>query len=303
MATSNRRYPEVIAAVNLKGGVGKTTLSVNLAYGLAFFQGARVLMVDMDPQANATQYLLIDQVYWEEYLSERATKATVVDLYDDYLINHRRPGWTEEGTAPKNLDRYRRRIYDEGKGGYLDLVASKLDLALVAMEGGTLHGQVRWLIQHLGADYDYVFIDCPPTMSRMLWAALESAQSVFVPIRPEYLSVVGMPLLLRTLQEIYPREVVRRPEWLGALQILGLAFTMVDARTLMAQESIESVSALAAKHGLRIFTQRISDSTKFTWGAKQKLPIFRSEPASRYAGEVKALVAEFVAALPMRRGS
>ena len=282
----------VLAVYNIKGGVGKTTLSVNLAYGLAYYKAKRVLLVDMDPQANATHFLLVDQVYRRDYLSDPPNKLTVVDLYNDFLISHRKFGWKEEKVSPKDKDKYLSRIY-QGREGYLDLVASKLDLGLVALENSHSHGQVRWLLQHLAGQYDYVFIDCPPTMSKMLWAGLDAAQSVFVPTRPDYLSVAGLPLLDRAIKQIYKVEMPRRPVWLPELQILGLVFTMVDKRTTMAAESISEVTAYAEKEGYRVFKSRVSDSTRFTWGAKLKLPIFRSDPASRYAKEIEAVVEEF----------
>jgi chromosome partitioning protein len=302
MAATSPRYPEVVAVVNLKGGVGKTTLCVNLAYGLAFFRGARVLLVDLDPQANATQYLLLDQVYRRDYLRDPPARLTIVDLYNDYQRQYQKDGWSEEQSAPRELERYRSRIW-EGRGGYLDLVASKLELGLVALEGGAVqrNGQVRWLLTHVASDYDIVLIDCPPTMSRMLWAGLEAAQSVFVPLRPDYLSTIGLPLLDRVLQRIYPEDVKKRRSWQEELKVLGLAFTMVDERTRMSQESRLEVADYAKRAGHRIFDSVISASTKFTWSAKSKLPIFRSEPSSRYAREIEALVNEFAAALHARR--
>nr|WP_324291553.1 ParA family protein [Corallococcus sp. BB11-1] len=74
-----QQYPRVTSVVNLKGGVGKTTLCVNLAYGLAYFKDKRTLLIDLDPQANATQYLISQHTYQKLYLSEPPPKSTIVE--------------------------------------------------------------------------------------------------------------------------------------------------------------------------------------------------------------------------------
>lgn len=284
--------------MNLKGGVGKTTLCVNLAYGLAYYKRLRVLIVDLDPQANATQYLLSDQSYRSVYLSTPPKKLSVAELYED-LLSFRRRG-SDQDQKPNAKD-YVQRVFASGPS-CLDLLASKLELSLITAEGGTVHynGQIRWLLEQVGSEYDLVFIDCPPTISRMLWAAFEASQYVLIPIKPDFLSTIGLPLLARVMDKMYTQDVARRAEgcYLPAtLRTLGLVFTMYNPTLTMTRESEREVKRVARTLGYRVFDTRISNSTKFTWSAKKTLPIFRTEPRSKYAVEIEELVEEFCAQL------
>ena len=292
-------YPAVTAVVNLKGGVGKTTLCVNLAYALAFYRGARVLLIDLDPQANATQYLIAQDTYRRVYLSEKPAKETVVEVYTEFAQCELRGDSQQKLTDP---DRFLQRIY-KGDQGYLDLVASKLELSLIAFEGGHVqkNRQIRWLIESVSSRYDYVFIDCPPTVSRMLIAGFEASQTLFVPIRADFLSAIGLPLLHRVITRSYPDDLARRPAWLGeSLRVLGVVFNMYQPNLRMTQESVQDIIREAGRLKYDVFDTRISQSTKFAWSSKSALPIFRTEPRSKYAKELQELTSEFILRLQGR---
>jgi len=284
------KYPNVVSVVNLKGGVGKTTLCVNLAYGLSYFRGQKILLIDLDPQANATQYLMSQQMYRKLYLNEKSKKDTVVEVYDQIRIAERR----RKKNLLENCDKFIHRIYDP-QNGHLDILASKLELGLIAFESSGIpkYNEVLRFIESVGENYDYVFIDCPPTISSLLLAGLSAAQWVLVPIKPDFLSTIGLPLLHRIITEEIP-EYIKRPDWIRELSILGLVYNMVDRRLTMTKESISDVQKEADKLGYNIFESTISNSTKFAWSAKRTLPVFRSEPSSKYAKEIENLVNEFV---------
>jgi len=300
--TKPKHYPEVVAVVNLKGGVGKTTLCVNLAYGMAYFHGKRVLLVDLDPQANATQYLLPQQTYRGVYLIEPPKKRSVFELYRafeelDLAASTAIP-------APTDPSVYLQRVY-KGSTGYLDLLASKLQLSLLAFQGGQVqkNSQIRWLIESVRDRYDYVLIDAPPTVSRMLMAAFEAAEHVLIPAKPDFLSSIGLPLLRRVIDKEYMQEIARRPTWMNPLKILGLVFTMYDKRLRMTVDSEEEIRRVAGEMAAPVFDSVISDSTKFAWSSQKSLPIFRTEPRSRYADEVASLVSEFLTHFEQNRDS
>lgn len=279
--------PNVTAVVNLKGGVGKTTLAVNLAYGCAYFQNRRVLVVDLDPQANATQYLISQQAFRMTYLSDPPKKLTTYELFKEH-------GDKMLGRKPlKDSSRFVQRIYT-GNSGYLDLVASKLDLSLLTFSAQMVpeFDQVRWLLDAIGDQYDDVIIDCPPTITRMLLAGFDAADNVLIPVKPDFLSTIGIPLLGRVIKEIYP-HVANRGER-RELAVLGIVLNMYEKQLVMTQESKQEIYALAKTEGYHVFHQRISRSTKFTWSSKRALPIFRIEPASRYAEEIEKLVGEYL---------
>jgi len=294
MADERPTYPEVTAVVNLKGGVGKTTLSVNLAYALAYYFGRRVLLIDLDPQANATQYLLPQQTYRGVYLSDPPKRRSVFELYRAY--EEMDLAATSGVSALAETAVYLQRVY-KGPKGYLDLLASKLQLSLLAFQGGQVqkNGQIRWFVESVADKYDYVLIDAPPTVSRMLMGAFEAAESVLIPVKPDFLSSIGLPLLHRVIQKEYTTEIARRPSWMKPLGILGLVFTMYDSRLTMTTESEADIRKVADTMGAAVFTSVVSNSTKFAWSSQKSLPIFRSEPRSRYATEIHDLAAEFLA--------
>lgn len=290
----SKQYPDVVSVVNLKGGVGKTTLCVNLAYGLAYFHNQRVLLVDLDPQANATQYLLPQQTYRSVYLVEPPKKKSVFELYRAFEELDLAAAAAVPALPDPSV--YLQRIY-KGSKGYLDLVASKLQLSLLAFQGGQVqkNSQVRWLIEAVRDRYDYVLIDAPPTVSRMLMAAFEASEHVLIPVKPDFLSSIGLPLLHRVIEKEYMTEIARRPVWMQSLKVLGLVFTMYDKRLKMTIESETDIRKVAATMSAPVFMSTISDSTKFAWSSQKSLPIFRTEPRSRYAIEVADLASEFLA--------
>lgn len=285
-------YPHVVSMINLKGGVGKTTLCVNLAYGLAFFHNLRVLLVDLDPQANATQYLISQQTYRKIYLGLGATKKTIVEVYQE----SRDSDLTMRRNPLSDPTQYIQRVYS-GRTGSLDLLASKLELSLIGfLEGhGQQNDQVRWFIEQVGDGYDFVLIDCPPTVSRMLMAAFEASQSFLVPVKPEFLSTIGIPLLDQVLKNLYQEKIARRAAYLPpALRPIGIIYTMVNEQLTMTRESMDELNSTAKKLSYPVFENSISASTKYTWSSRQSLPVFRSEPRSKYAAEMASVVEEFI---------
>lgn len=291
MAGSNTRptYPNVVSVLNLKGGVGKTTLCVNLAYGLAWFNRRRVLLIDLDPQANATQYLMTQRNYRETYYSDPPKKLTTFEVYRERQVN-------DDPDIPlRSPDRFLYPVYTASDGkSYLHLVASKLELSLIGFSHSTLptFDEIRWLIQSIGENYDVVLIDCPPTMSRLLVVALDASEFILIPVKAEFLSTIGLPLLHRVLSATYPRQG-RRDPWMSDIRVLGMVLNMVDERLIMTRESVGDVEEASRRFGYPILSSHISASTKYAWSSKQALPIFRSEPKSRYAAEIRELSEEF----------
>lgn len=286
------KYPHVVSLINLKGGVGKTTLCVNLAYGLAFFHNLRVLLVDLDPQANATQYLISQQTYRNIYLGLAATKKTIVEVYQESQKNN----FSMQRRAIVDPSKYIQRVYS-GRAGHLDLLASKLELSLIGFQEGygQQNDQVRWFIEQVGDNYDFVLIDCPPTVSRMLMAAFEASQSFLVPVKPEFLSTIGIPLLDQVLNNLYLENIARRASYLpAALRPIGIIYTMVNEQLNMTRESMDELRSTASSLRYPIFDSHISASTKYAWSSRQSLPVFRSEPRSKYAAEMADVVDEFL---------
>lgn len=249
--------PRVIALANQKGGVGKTTTAVNIAGELAR-RGRRVLLIDSDPQGNATTSLGI---------GKRELRATLYDV----LMETSGLG---EATVPTGRER-------------LALLPADEDLAGAAVELTAADRRERRLKQALaGADgaYDYVLIDCPPSLGLLTLNALCAAQSVLIPLQCEYLALEGLAQLKTTLDRV--REGLN-----PGLRILGVVMTMYDGRTNLAQQVVDEVQ----RHFPRlIFRTLIPRSVRLSEAPSYGKLIGEYDPQSRSAQAYSALAEEIL---------
>jgi chromosome partitioning protein len=222
----------VYAIANQKGGVGKTTTAVNLAACLAE-AGERALVIDLDPQANATSGL-----------GERANGSSSYDLLDGAPL-----GELAKPTRFENLW----------------LVPSKPDLAGAAVELARRDDGERFLAESLtgaGDDYGFVFLDCPPSLGPLTVNALAAADRVLVPVQAEYYALEGLSQLLRSVDIIKARLNPR-------LEIAGVLLTMVDGRTRLSAD----VDAELRRHlGELVFTTTVPRSVRLAEAPSHGLP-------------------------------
>ncbi|AIO31437.1 cobQ/CobB/MinD/ParA nucleotide binding domain protein [Burkholderia cenocepacia] len=204
----------IVSLINMKGGVGKTTLAVGLAWELA--KHSRVLLVDIDPQFNATQWL----VDTAEYLNWVKTKHTILSVFQPpgqasiHAGAGGAPVATVKPTAKTTI------IQIKKNGTKLDLLPSILDLMkLDAAPRGT-ENRLRVFLEKVRGDYDYILIDCPPTASLFSYSAFLASDAYLVPVKPDPLSVLGLPLLERAMLDYEERSGQELPR-------LGLIFTQV----------------------------------------------------------------------------
>lgn len=249
--------PRIYAFANQKGGVGKTTTAINLAAYLAVRE-RRVLLVDMDPQANATSSLGV-----EKGASEHSVYDALVGpmALDDVVV------------LTKRL--------------HLDLVPSAPALAGAEVElVGTEDREHRLahLLEPLAEKYDYILVDSPPSLGLLTVNALAAADAVLIPIQCEYLALEGLSQLLDTIRLVQQRLNPR-------LAIAGMAMTMFDSRTHLSIQVIEEV----AKHFPNlIFHSVIPRSVRIAEAPSYGEPLVSFDPRSRGAQAYEALTLELL---------
>jgi chromosome partitioning protein len=243
---------KVIAFANQKGGVAKTTTTLNLAAAFAE-RGHRVLCVDMDPQGNLTMSQGIDP----DTLEQSMFDVLVHDLSIREVIRRRE----------------------------IDVACASIDLAGAEIAMSTKIGRERSLTKALHTvreDYDWVFVDTPPSLGLLTVNALTAANQVIVPVQCEYLSMRGLLQLQNTLAMI--RENLN-PD----VQIAGILPTMVDTRTLHAKEALE---ILEENFGDRVFVARIRKTVRFAEAPVKGMSVLKYDPKGTAADAYRQLAKE-----------
>jgi chromosome partitioning protein len=251
------RMPKIFCIANQKGGVGKTTTAVNLSAGLARL-GQRVLAVDLDPQGNATMGSGVDK---------RALKLSVYDVL------------LESATVAEARTRAE-------KAGY-DVLGANRELAGAEVELVQLHrrnNRLRSALAAVESDYDFVLIDCPPSLSLLTLNGLCSAHGVIVPMQCEYFALEGLSDLVNTIRQVHANL---NPD----LQIIGLLRVMFDPRITLQQQVSDQ---LKSHFGEKVFNTVIPRNVRLAEAPSYGLPGVVFDPHSRGAIAFVEFAAELV---------
>ncbi|MCL4352546.1 MAG: AAA family ATPase [Firmicutes bacterium] len=248
---------KVIAVANQKGGVGKTTTVINLAAYLAD-AGRRVLAVDVDPQGNTTTGLGIDK------------SSIEASMYDVLLGD----GDIMDALVPTEVVG-------------LHLVPATMDLAGAEVELAQMEPRetlVRDRLSVIRERYDFVFIDCPPSLGLLTINALTAADAVMIPIQCEFFALEGLSQLLATIELVKKRL---NPK----LQLEGVVLTMFDGRTNLASQVAEEVRAHFRS---KVYRSVIPRTVRLSEAPSHGLPIMRYDPKSKGADGYRLLAEEVV---------
>ena len=275
-----------VAVINMKGGVGKSTLCNNLGCHFAAMQnwGKRVLVVDLDPQFNLSQYTLGVHRYQKDVIS--ANRPTIWDIFEQAA---RTPGLKASG---RNLTDAILPVTRYTNGGYLHLIPSQLELSFTLKNPSEKAHLLANFLSDVEDNYDLILIDCAPTESVLTTAAYQSVDSILIPVKPEFLSTIGLPLIKQSLSEFataYRKKV----------KVAGIVLNMCSNYNPEEMTSKSEVIALAATFGWHMFSQDVPYSRSFPKGAREGSAIFNTSYAH---SSVATKVANFCNAFAARIG-
>lgn len=250
----------IIAVANQKGGVAKTTTTLNIAAGLGR-QRKRVLVTDLDPQGGCAVSLGIS--------TDSLNKTVYTVLMND-----------EAG--------FRDVIIRSSHG--FDLAPSNIDLAGAEIELKQLLAAEQILkskLEDVSDDYDYILLDCPPSLGMLTINALTAAHEILIPMSMEFLALRGLDMLAKTVSKV---RAITNPE----LTYLGILATKYDRRTLNSREIFEALQQASSNAGIRMFNTYITSSVRFAESPNAKSPLILVEPdhegSKAYAQVVEEII-------------
>ena len=249
---------KIIAVANQKGGVGKTTTTINLAASLAELD-KKILVIDVDPQGNTTSGFGVDKNEQENTIYEL--------LLDDCSVNET----IIQNVVPN-----------------LDLIAANVNLAAAEIELIGIERKeyiLRDALDFIRDDYDYIFLDCPPSLSVLTVNAMTASDTVLVPIQCEYYALEGVTKLLDSMKLVKARL---NP----SLEVFGVVMTMYDGRTTLAKQVIEEVRNF---FGDKVFDTVIPRTVKLSEAPGYGEPIIKYTPSGKGAKAYMELALEVVA--------
>lgn len=268
------RRAVVAALMNMKGGVGKSTMTANVGWYAAYTRNKKVLLVDLDPQFNLSQYILGVRGY-EQLLEDAGPTVEAVFVND-----------TNGSNSPAKLIR---KVNDWDDGSCLHLLPASLELAWNMKYLPDRAHMLRDFVDEVREKYDIVLIDCSPTESILSTASYMASDFIFIPVKAEFLSTIGLPLLLRSIEEF--RKTHKNE---SVPEIGGIIFNDTGEKSEH-DRSREYVRSIANEHGLPVFATEVSHSDSYPVGSRVGKPIFLTDNARSWKiSEFKKVAEEFL---------
>jgi chromosome partitioning protein len=281
--------PKIVSFINLKGGVGKTTVAVNIASVLAKSHEKRVLVVDLDPQTNAT-VSLIDQLTWQ---SRHEAGQTLYQLFNDML------------KGESTFDINQAILKDVGDVEGLDLLPSSLELVEIQdeipdMDNKAYVSHVDVLgnvIAEVEDDYDFIIIDCPPNLGAITLNGINISDYYVVPTVPDILSKIGISLILNRIENFKRRKRTCK------IELAGVVFTKVDYRTNLHQSTMRELRGRPDLSG-HVFRKELPQRISIAEAPVDSKPFVTSPTAQNKADWadtltlIEAVTAEFLNRVP-----
>jgi chromosome partitioning protein len=255
-----------VSMINMKGGVGKTTLATQIAWYATMDLDKKVLLIDLDPQANASQSVMSPQKY-VDYLTNNG--LTVADIFEQFT-----PTGTASG-SPKKLDAqeviFNRATYKDGS--LLDIVPSRLELSWTLRNPTGKETLLARFVANVENHYDLIIIDCSPTDSILTDAAYHCSRYILVPIRAEFLASIGFPLLNRSIASFRMRHEDK------SIEVCGLVFNDFIRGSKKREHRLAraDVKAKAAQYKWHVFQSDIPHSDSYFRAAREGMPIDRTK--------------------------
>lgn len=309
---------KIISVINYKGGVGKTTMTANLAAELAF-RGYRILMIDLDPQASLT-FSFVKPDVWERDL---AANKTIKSWFDSFIKD--KP--FDLNTLITSLPEVKSRL--GSRGGALDLIASHLGLINVDLELATklsgaslsqakenflrVHRRLAEGLGELDEEYDLVLIDCPPNFNIVTKNAIVACQQVVIPAKPDYLSTLGIDYLIRSLKMLvkdyndYASHGDDSDDERIDPKILGVVFTMVQEYGNQPISAIRPFMKNTERLGIPVFEKYVKENkTIFADAPLYGVPVVLTAPSAQshkdVVGGIEEVVTEFETRAAIKKG-
>lgn len=250
-----------VSLINMKGGVGKTTIASQLAHA-ADTANFRVLAIDLDPQSNLSQSLMGPQRYVDHL---RGNRPTIAQVFDGYAP----AGGIYGSPRPIDLDEIIVKEAGYWADSSPDLIPSRLELSRTLKNPTGKERRLAKSLAQISDRYDLVLVDCAPTESILTEAAYFASRYVVVPVRPEFMATIGLPLLAESM------NVFQMENDDHEIEIAGLVFNHAShsQEGPEVQQSITEIRELAEEHGWHIFSNRIRYSASYARAARTGTPL------------------------------